>query len=187
MLLNAGSADALDHRGVVLRIGEDDAARQQPGQRAQGRLVGDVAGGEEQGGRLAVPVGQLALQEDVVVVGAGDIARAPRAGAALGEGADHGGDDLRVLAHAEVVVAAPDHDLFSGTGAAGNMPQGDGKAAGAAFEVGKDAIAALGLQGVDRALEQALVVHGSPPERLRAIPAAGCATEVDAPRWLNQT
>ena len=33
------------------------------------------------------------------------------AGAHPGRGLDHGADHLRVLAHAEVVVGAPDHDL----------------------------------------------------------------------------
>ena len=58
----------------------------QPGsrapERAEGGPVGDVAGGEEQRRRLAVQVGELALQQHVVVGGAGDVAGAAGAGAA---------------------------------------------------------------------------------------------------------
>ncbi len=48
-------------------------------QRRQRRLVGDIAGGEQQRRLLAVQVGQLGFQLDVIVGGAGDVARAARA------------------------------------------------------------------------------------------------------------
>ncbi len=87
----------------------------QPGscdaERAERRPVRHVAGGEEQRGLLAVQVGELALQQDVVVVGAGDVAGAAGAGAAAVERLVHGGEHLGVLAHAEIVVGAPDRDL----------------------------------------------------------------------------
>ena len=103
----------------------------QPGssfcQRRQRRLVGDVGRGEQQRRFLAVQVGELALQLDVVVRGAGDVARAARAGA---DGVDrlvHGGDHGRVLAHAEIVVRAPDGDVAGATlgevSAAGYAPR----------------------------------------------------------------
>ena len=104
----AAMADAGDHRGVVELIGEDDQARQDLLQRRQRRLVGDVAGGEQQRGLLAVQVGQLGLEFDVIVGGAGDVARAARARAGLVDGPVHGLDDDRVLALAEIVVGAPD-------------------------------------------------------------------------------
>ncbi len=69
-------ADAGDHGGVVQLVGEHDQAGQHLLQRRQGRLIGDVAGGEEKRRLLAVQVGQLALELDVVVRGAGDVARA---------------------------------------------------------------------------------------------------------------
>ena len=59
-LLGAAVPDALDHRGVVERIGEDDAARHARRQRAERRPVRDVARGEQQRGFLAVQVGELA-------------------------------------------------------------------------------------------------------------------------------
>ena len=86
----------------------------QPGsslhQRRQRRVVGDVGRGEQQRRFLAVQVGELGLELDVIVRGAGDVARAARAGADRVDRLVHGGDHGRVLAHAEVVVGAPDGD-----------------------------------------------------------------------------
>ena len=116
MLLAAAVADAFDHRGVVLLVGEDHAAGDQLDQRRQRRVVGDVGGREEQRRFLAVQVGELVLELDVIVGGAGDVARAAGAGA---DGVDrlvHGGDDGRMLAHAEIVVGAPDGDLARALG-----------------------------------------------------------------------
>jgi hypothetical protein len=56
-------------------------------------------------------VGKLALQLYERVIGPGDIARASRAGPHPGCGFDHGANDLRMLAHAEIIVGAPDHDV----------------------------------------------------------------------------
>jgi len=61
-LLGAAVADALDHRGVVELVRVDDAARELARQRAQRRVVRDVARGEEQRRLLAVEVGQLPLE-----------------------------------------------------------------------------------------------------------------------------
>ena len=77
----------------------------------QRRLVGHIAGGEQQRRFLAVQVGQLALQLDVIVGGAGDVARAAGAGAGLVDGLVHGVEHDRVLALAEIVVGAPDDDV----------------------------------------------------------------------------
>ena len=84
------------------------------GQRAERRPVGDVAGGEQQRRFLAVQVGELALEQHVVVVGAGDVAGAAGAGAAAVERLVHRLEHGRVLAHAEIVVGAPDGDLRRG-------------------------------------------------------------------------
>src|SRR3546814_14326833 len=53
----------------------------------------------------------LTFQQDVEVVGAGDVARAAGTGAAAIERLLHRGDGRRMLAHAEVVVGAPARDL----------------------------------------------------------------------------
>ena len=87
----------------------------QPGSRLpsvrERRPVRDVARGEEQRRRLAVQVGELALQQHVVVGGAGDVAGAAGAGAAAVDRRVHRRQHRRVLAHAEIVVRAPDGDL----------------------------------------------------------------------------
>ena len=53
LLLAARLAHALDHRIVVERVRQDEAVRQQLGDGRDAGLVGDVAGGEHQRGRLA--------------------------------------------------------------------------------------------------------------------------------------
>ena len=111
LLLAAGLAHALDHRIVVERVRQDQAVRQQLGDGRDAGLVRDIAGGEHQRGRLAVQVGELALELDQRMVGAGDIAGAAGAGAHAGGDVDHGADHLGVLGHAEIIVGAPDHDL----------------------------------------------------------------------------
>ena len=64
------------------RVREDDRAGQPGAERAERRPVRDVAGGEEQRGLLAVQVGEFALEQHVLVGGAGDVAGAAGAGAA---------------------------------------------------------------------------------------------------------
>ena len=63
-----------------------------------------------------------------------------------------------MLAHAQIVVRAPDGDLL---GLAVAMVAGEGEIADFALEIGEDAIAALGLQAADRFSEMALVIHAS--------------------------
>ena len=46
--------DPLDHAGVVASIAEDLTTRQLPCQGEQGGVVGNVAGGEDQGGLLVM-------------------------------------------------------------------------------------------------------------------------------------
>jgi hypothetical protein len=64
-----------------------------------------------------------------------------------------------VLAHAEIVVGAPDRDRAL---AAGGVLGGDGEGAGDPFKVGEDAVIALSVQGVELAAEKSFVVHGFP-------------------------
>ena len=73
-------------------------------------------------------VGELRLQRDMLAVGAGDIAGSAGAGAGEVDRPVHGGKDVRVLTHAEIVVAAPDGDHGGAepsrprNNAAGNCP-----------------------------------------------------------------
>ena len=108
--LGARGADAIDHRGVVALVREDDAVVEQAAERAQAGLVGDEARREDERRLLGVEVGELALELADEQVRAGDVARAARADAVLGERRGDGADDRGVLAHAEVVVGAPVDD-----------------------------------------------------------------------------
>jgi hypothetical protein len=69
--------DAFDHGGMIAGVGQDNDVRDLGAKRAQRRPVGDVAGGEQQRRFLAVKVGQLALEADVLVRRARDVASAP--------------------------------------------------------------------------------------------------------------
>ena len=155
-LLPAAVADAGDHGGVVLLVREDDAARQQLLQRRQGGVVGDVGRGEQQRRILAVQVRDLALQLDVVMGGAGDVARAARAGPGEVERRVHGGEHGRVLAHAEIVVRAPHGD---GPGPVRRKVLRGRKAAAVAPDVGEHPIAPLRLQCQQCLGERLRVIH----------------------------
>src|SRR3546814_19631949 len=74
-LFAAGIADARDHRRVIELVRIDDAVRQQLAERAQRRFVRDIARGEEQRPILAVQVGKLMFEVDVVMRVAADVDR----------------------------------------------------------------------------------------------------------------
>ncbi len=156
LLLAAGLADAFDHGIMIERIGQDQAVRQKLRDRGDAGLVRDIAGREHQGGRLVVQVGELTLELDQRMVGAGDVARAARAGAHAGCGLDHGADHLRVLGHAEVVVRAPDHDVAL---ALRGVPDRVRKTACDALEIGENPVAALVPQFAQGRREITLVIH----------------------------
>src|SRR3546814_11848220 len=65
-LFTARIADTRDHRRVVELVRIDDAMRQQLAERAERRLVRDIARGEEQRAFLAVQIGQLGREVDVI-------------------------------------------------------------------------------------------------------------------------
>src|SRR5215471_9575903 len=77
-LLGARMAHALDHRGVVQFIGEEDAARQKTRERRKRSVVRHKARREEKSGLLAVQIGKLTLELDMEMVRAGDVARTAR-------------------------------------------------------------------------------------------------------------
>src|SRR6516162_8046075 len=91
---------------------------------------------------------------------AGDVASAARAGPGAPSGLDHGADHLRILAHAQVIVGAPDHHVARPLR---RMPNRVWEAIGDTLEIGKDAIATLRLQACQGITEIAVVVHTTPP------------------------
>ena len=148
--LGARRADAVDHRGVVALVGEDDAAVEQASERAQAGLVGDEARREHERRLLAVQVGELVLELAHEQVRAGDVARPARADAMLGERARGRLDDGRVQAHAEVVVGAPvDDDTVAAVGEPYVR-----RVRRRALELDEAAIATFLAQGVEALLER---------------------------------
>ena len=103
--------NALDHRGVVCGVGEDDTVRNLSGQRGNSRLIGDVSRREEQRSLLAVKVSKLTFQEYVVMARPGNVARPAGAGSDPIESLMHRCEDCRMLAHAQIIVGAPDGNL----------------------------------------------------------------------------
>ena len=157
MLLAIGLADAFDHRGVVERVGIDDEARQNLAQRRQRRLVGDITGGEEERGFLLVQLGQRALEFDMVMRRAGNIAGPARARADIVERLLHRADHARALAHGEIIVRAPDRHVAHFAG--GDPVAGARKAAPCAQQIGEDAIASLGPNPGHGRLEGFVIIH----------------------------
>ena len=115
-------------------------------------------------------IGKLALKLDQRMIVAGDVAGAAGAGAHAGRGLHHGADHLRVLAHAEVIVRAPDDDVLRPVR---RMPDGMRKAAGDAFEIGEHAVAPLRMQPVERVGKIGAVIYGGvgPINHTEAVPA----------------
>src|SRR3546814_2502813 len=83
-------------------------------------------------------LGKLALQPHVVGAGAGDVAGAAGAGAAGLQRLGHGSEHRGVLAHAEVVVRAPDGDALAVVAAVAHRAR---KAPRHPLEIGENAIA----------------------------------------------
>ena len=156
LLLRAGPAHALDHRGVVQFVGQDQAVGQQPGDGRDRRLVGDKPGSEGKTGFLAVQVGKFKLEFDQRVAGAGNVAGAARARAHAPGGLLERGDDVGMLAHAEIIVGTPDGDFL---GTAVGAPDGARELPNDAFHVRKDPVAPLRVELLDGILEEPLIVH----------------------------
>jgi hypothetical protein len=99
---------------------------------------------------------ELALQQHVIVVRAGDVAGPARAGAAARDRLVHGREYLGMLSHAEIVVGAPDDHL---AGTALTMMRRQGEAAGLALEIGEDAVASFAPKPAEFLKEKRFVIH----------------------------
>ena len=159
-LFAARIADARDHAGMVEFIGKDDAAGQQSRQRRQRRFVRDIARREQQGGFLAMQVGQFAFQIDMIMGVATDIARAAGTRADIVQRLFHRGDHLGMLTHGEIVVRAPDGDRLGAVMAVETARIGVGTAV--AEDVDEHPIPAFFMKTVDRLRKDMLVVHARP-------------------------
>src|SRR3989442_16007024 len=101
-------------------------------------------------------IGQLLLELDQRMMGAGDVAGAAGAGADTGCGLDHGADHFRMLAHAEIVVGAPDHDIAA---TLRRVPDRMRKASCDPLEIGENAVAPLVMQAAEGGAEEFAVIH----------------------------
>src|ERR1700733_4541143 len=105
-------------------------------------------------------IGQFLLELHQEMVRASDVAGAAGAGADTGRGFDHGADHLGVLAHAEIVVGAPDHDVARPPW---RMPDRVREPGGDPLEVGEDAVAPLVMQAAEGGAEVLAVIHRKKP------------------------
>ena len=101
-------------------------------------------------------VGELALKQDMLMIGAGDIAGAAGPGAAAIESFMHRGEHLGVLPHAEVVVRAPDRHVM---GLAAVVARRRREFANTSLQVSKNAVAPVLLQDIQLLSEKLFVLH----------------------------
>src|ERR1700745_3367864 len=90
------------------------------------------------------------------MIGTGDVAGAAGAGPHAGCSFHHGADAFGVLAHAEIVVRAPDHDVLRPFR---RMPDRMGKAASDPLEVGEHPIAPFAPQPAKRIDKKFAIFH----------------------------
>src|SRR5215831_14785937 len=104
-------------------------------------------------------VRQFALEQDVIMIGTRDIARATGARTATIEGLMHGGEHRRMLPHSEIVVGTPDRDfLLSAIG----MKCRPRKAPCFPLEVSENSVSPFPAKRFQPLAKIRLVIHGSP-------------------------
>ena len=101
-------------------------------------------------------IGEFLLELYQRMMGSGDIAGAAGAGTDARRRLDHRADHLWMLAHAEIVVGAPDHDIAL---AFRRMPGSVREPARDPLEIGKDPIAPLVMQAIEGGTEELAVIH----------------------------
>src|SRR2546423_12166441 len=121
-------------------------------------MVGNVAGCENERRLLAMEIRKLSLQLHQSPVRTRNVARPAGAGAHPARGGTHCIDYLRVLAHAEIVVRAPDHDV---PGAARAVPERVGELPYLALQISEDTIATLPLESSNGRLKTPVIVEHS--------------------------
>ena len=126
------------------------------GQRAKRGHVRHIARREQQRGFLAVQLGQLAFQQHVIVIGAGNIASATSAGAATVERLVHRRKHCGMLTHAEIVVRTPQGHF---TGTARIVMLSAWKGTCLALQICKYAIPPFAMKVVKLLAEISFVVH----------------------------
>ena len=113
-------------------------------------------------------IGELVLERDQRMRGARDIARATRAGAVFGDSLRHRVEHDRALAHAEIVVRAPDHDVVGHRVA---VVRGEREPTRVPRQLGEHPVTTLGLEAAQLVGKKPLVIHrpSSPGARQRRV------------------
>src|SRR5262249_46489100 len=150
----------------IERVGKNQTARYEPGDRSDAGLIGDIAGRKNESGFLAVEIRKLVLQFYEGMICSGNVPGAARAGAHAGGGFNHSPDHCWVLPHAEVVIGAPDHDI---TWPVRRMPMSVRKPPCYALQIGEHPISALSLERFNGAPEVCLIVHDALSDQLDAL------------------
>lgn len=147
-LLRARVTDALDHRGMVGRVGEVYTTREFGPESGEGSIVGHIAGREDESGGLAVEGGQLLLEIEMPGTVTGDVPGTSSTVTVLiqsttvaqqsddeqmTEKADggkrdgdvlHGLEDNGVVAHTQIVIRTPYLHLGLGVSGVGDREFG---------------------------------------------------------------
>ena len=104
-------------------------------------------------------IGELGLELDDRIVGAGNVAGSARPCPMSANGLDRGFDDVGMAAHAEIVVRAPDRHFTRPVLLAFGAPLGDREPPRVTLEIGERAVPPFRLETRDRVLEAPLIVH----------------------------
>ena len=148
--------NAFDHRRMVERIREDDEARDACAERAERRPVRNITRGEDQRGFLAMEIGEFLLKQNMVVVGARNIPGASRTRATVINGLLHRLNHFWMLAHAEIIVGAPDSHFLRTIGCIAGSA---GEITTAAFEICENPITAFVVKTFQLALKKCFEIH----------------------------
>jgi hypothetical protein len=97
------------------------------------------------------------------MVGAGNVTGPARTSAHARGGFHHGADHFRMLAHAKVIVRAPDHDR---TRAIRGMQYCIRETPGNALDIGEHAVAPFSVKASKRRGKEMIIVHRNCPPGL---------------------
>src|SRR6185312_3918160 len=104
LLFAAPVADPHDHRSVIFFIRKDNTSRKQASKSRESCFIGDKCRCEQERGLLSVKICQLSVEFYVIMCCACNITGATGPGANPIDGLMHSRDDLRMLAHTQVVI-----------------------------------------------------------------------------------
>ncbi len=99
-------------------------------------------------------IGEFALEQHMQMAVPRDVAGAAGSGAERAQRLVHRGEHGRMLAHAEIIVRAPDRHL-----GADPVIEGAGKTTTAPLEIGEDSVAPLAAKRVEAGAKKGFVIH----------------------------